>query len=355
VVPLLVSSSLMLASGHWSNLTATVQEHVSFGAGIVAAISTGGVLFSLLGFRTAMDLAGEASHPQRDIPMAIALGLGISLAIYFLLQLAFLVALEPQQIEAGWQQLRLTAHGGPLIAIAMGLGMGWVVKLLLTDAVISPSATALAFMGVSARVSWMMGQCGVLPPAFSLLNRKAVPWFALCSSLAIGVAALFTGPNWQKLVSFLTATLVIALAMGPVSLMALRRQLPRAQRPFHLPWAASWCATSFVFSSWAAFWSGRASIEGAALAVLIPALAFIGLQWRAGRAMQARHGLWWFAYVGGLLLFAELMSSGGPLQMPFWAQLVVVGAFALALFPLAIRSRLKHVSSDARLEALSGC
>jgi amino acid transporter len=350
VVPLLVSSTLMWTASHWSNLSANVPQTGSLGDGVVAAISTGGVLFSLLGFRTAMDLAGEARRPQRDIPMAMILGLGISLAIYLTLQLAFLVAVGPDQIGAGWRRLSLAAHGGPLVAIALGLGMGWVVELLLTDAVISPSATALAFMGVSARVSWMMGQCGVLPRAFSRLNRNAVPWFALFSSLAIGVTMLFAGPSWQRVVTFLTATLVIALAMGPVSLMALRHQAPRAPRPFRLPWAAAWCATSFVFSSWAAFWCGVTSLEGALLAVLVPALIFMGLQWRAGRPMQAAHGLWWFAYMGGLLLLSELMSLGGPLDLPFWVQLIIVAAFALALFPLAIHSRLKQISEDAQLE-----
>ena len=50
-----------------------------------AVLSGGGILFSLLGFRTAMDLAGEARQPQRTVPRAMALGLGISLAIYLLL------------------------------------------------------------------------------------------------------------------------------------------------------------------------------------------------------------------------------------------------------------------------------
>jgi hypothetical protein len=82
----------------------------------------------------------------------------------------------------------------------------------------------------------------------------------------------------------------------------------------------------------------------------MPALIFMGLQWRAGRPMQAAHGLWWFAYMGGLLLLSELMSLGGPLDLPFWVQLIIVAAFALALFPLAIHSRLKQISEDAQLE-----
>ena len=236
-VPLVISVTLMLASGHWGNLAASRLPPGETLQGMVTAISSGGILFSLLGFRTAMDLAGETRRPQRTVPLAMALGLAISLGIYLILQLAFLVSIPPDQLAGGWARLELTAHGGPLVALAMGLGLGWVARLLLLDAVISPSATAMAYMGASARVSWMMGRCGLLPSSFGRLNRQAVPSVALLVSLAMGVLMLLSGPSWQTVVSFLTATLVIALAMGPVSLIALRRQLPDAQRAYRLPWA----------------------------------------------------------------------------------------------------------------------
>lgn len=344
-VPLLVSSILMATGAHWGNLSV---DAVNTGGGILTAVSTGGVLFSLMGFRTAMDLAGETKRPQRDVPLAMALGLGICLLIYLVLQLAFLVAVQPDQVAGGWGRLSLTAHGGPLVAIALGAGLLWVANLLLVDAVISPGATALAYMGVSARVSWMMGRCGLLPHLFERLNRKAVPWFALCSSLVIGTVMLLGGPGWQKLVSFLSATLVLALAMGPVSLMAMRRQLPDLERPFRLPWAPFWCRMAFVFASWATIWCGRPAVEGASAAILIPALVYLTLQ-RGRGAGEWRHGLWWLGYVTGLLILAEVVTprSGSPL--PSWLQLSLVGAFALAIFPIAVKARLATPFPDARL------
>jgi amino acid transporter len=96
----------------------------------VQAVGSGGVLFSLLGFRTAMDLAGEARRPSRDVPLAMGLGLGICLAIYLLLQLSFLVSVPPDQLTNGWHSLSLSAHGGPIVALAMGLGLSWMVTLL---------------------------------------------------------------------------------------------------------------------------------------------------------------------------------------------------------------------------------
>ncbi|MCS5706228.1 APC family permease [Synechococcus sp. FGCU-3] len=350
VVPLVASIALMLTAGHWGNLSLDALQSGSAEAGLlggmVAAISGGGILFSLLGFRTAMDLAGETRNPQRNVPMAMALGLGISLAIYLVLQLAFLVSAPPELLNRGWGQLQLSAHGGPLVAIALGLGLTWVGKLLLIDAVISPSATAMTYMGAAARVGWMMGRCGVLPKRLGQLNRQAVPAPALLLSLAFGIVMLLSGPSWQQVVSFLTATLVISLAMGPVSLLALRQQLPDAPRGYRLPWAGAWCAIAFVLSTWAISWCGATSLKGAVAMALAPAAVFVLLHHRSARVgaapLDLRAGLWWGPYLIGILAISLSVK-------PLVPQLALLGAWALVILPLAVRSRLPQPSPWAQV------
>ena len=164
-------------------------------------------------------------------------------------QLAFLLAVPHSSLKAGWGALQLDAHGGPLAAVALGLGLSWVVGLLLSDAVISPGATAMTYLGLSGRVAWMMGSLRLLPRRLEHLNRQAVPSTALLLSLGIGIGMLLLGPSWQQVVSFLTACLVIALAVGPVSLLALRQQLPHTRRAFALPWAEVVCPLTFMVYS----------------------------------------------------------------------------------------------------------
>ncbi|MFM7548169.1 MAG: APC family permease [Cyanobacteriota bacterium] len=356
VVPLLASLALMLTAGHWGNLNVDALRNPGAGAaelkGMVAAISGGGILFSLLGFRTAMDLAGETRNPQRTVPLAMALGLGISLAIYLVLQVAFLVAVPPEMLGQGWSRLQLTAHGGPLVALAIGLGLGWVAKLLLIDAVISPSATAMAYMGAAARVGWMMGRCGLLPRPLERLNHQAVPAPALLLSLVFGIAMLLSGPSWQQVVSFLTATLVMALAMGPVSLLALRRQCSGAARSFRLPWAGGWCALAFVLSTWAISWCGAQALQGAAAVVLGPGAVFVAVdRWRAGRhkrhpnapPLDLPHGLWWGPYLLGILAI-----TAGIQQLPL--QLLLLTLWALVMLPVAVSSCLPQPSPWAQID-----
>jgi amino acid transporter len=349
-IPVVVSVTLMLKQSHWGNMVEKLPWDGSVRDDVLTAVSTGGVLFSLFGFRASMDLAGESKNPQRDVPLSMGLGLAICLAIYMVLQLAFIVSVDPSQISQGWEHLVLSSHGGPLVAVALGAGLIWVANLLLVDAVLSPGATAMAYMGISARVSWMMGRCELLPTQFQRLNGESVPWVALVSSLLIGIAMLFGGPSWQKIVGFLTATMVIALAVGPVSLMALRKQLPGVKRPFRLRGAWIWCRMAFVMATWSILWCGKTSVLWAVGSIAIPTLLFLFPQWLRGRALDLRNGLWWIAYLGGLIAILCVTDKTGWYPLPMKPQMLIAALLALAIFPIAVASRLERVSPEAELE-----
>jgi len=343
-VPLGVSLVLILGSAHWENLRVGGYQ----ARGVLDALSTGGILFSLLGFRTAMDLAGEARRPQRDVPLAMGIGLAISLLIYLVLQLAFLLAVPPPLLAQGWGGLQLTAHGGPLVAVALGLGLSWLATLLITDAVVSPSATAMAYMGTAARVNWMLARCRLLPAPFAHINRAGVPSVALASTVLIGLLLLQGGPSWAKAVGFVTAALVISLAMGPISLEALRRQAPELHRPYRLP-AARWlCPLAFVLATWAIFWCGWGSLQLAVPLILVPSLVYLLVCGGAGVEFWA--GAWWFLYLGGITFASYLFGSGGSYPLDQATQLFLLSGFALLVFPLAVHSHLPQPSPHAMVE-----
>ena len=349
IVPLVVAMVLMALSRHWGNLAIAVGTPTAgdTSTGVLAAVGSGGILFCLLGFRTAVDLAGEVRNPQRNVPLAMALGLGISLLIYLVLQLSFLVSVSPDLLTGGWANLSLTQHGGPLAALAIGLGLGWMVVILLIDAALSPSATAMAYLGVSARVSWMMGRCRLLPKPFGHTNRRGVPDVSIIASLLVGSAMLLIGAGWQQVVSFLTAAQMIALAMGPPSLLALRRQLPNETGHFAVPWGTATSALAFIAASWAAMWCGRVALQGAVLAIGAPSLIYALYCWRRGAAIEMRSGAWWALYLGVLLLDLELFSTGQPLELGTIAHLLVLAGLSLLVLPIAVRTALPQVSPDA--------
>jgi amino acid transporter len=205
-------------------------------------------------------------------------------------------------------------------------------------------------MGLSSRTSWMMGRCDLLPKCFQNLNKESVPWVGIASSLIIGIIMLFGGPSWQKIVGFLTATSMIALAIGPISLIALRLQLPKVSRPFHLMGAPIVCRLAFVMTTWAILWSGREAIIGSIAVVVIPTILFLIPRGMRGGSLDLRNGLWWILYLGGILAILFMIDTRGWYPLPLKEQMIISAIFSLIVFSIAVASRLKLVSPEAPLE-----
>ena len=192
-----------------------------------------------------------------------------------------------------------------------------------------------------------MGECRLLPEALGRLNSRGVPHWSLISSLVISTILLWVAPSWQEVVSFLTSTLIIALAMGPVSLLALRRQLPNAPRRFQIPCPWLLSSLAFVMATWATSWSGREALEGAVLVIAIPSLIYaLSNAWK-GHPIELKSGLWWALYLGLLILDMELFSTGQPLELSMGWHLTVLTGLAIAVIPLAVNSALSEASPHA--------
>jgi len=68
---------------------------------VLTAIATGGIVFSFLGFRQGIELAGETNNPKRNVPIAVVGSVLITGAIFVLLQIAFIAAVSPGDLPGG--------------------------------------------------------------------------------------------------------------------------------------------------------------------------------------------------------------------------------------------------------------
>src|SRR5262249_16148747 len=71
--------------------------------GVFAAL-TGGVVFALQGFEQAVQLAGEARNPKKDLSRAIITAMAIGAVLYTLLQVVMIGGLDPANIAGGWSR-----------------------------------------------------------------------------------------------------------------------------------------------------------------------------------------------------------------------------------------------------------
>jgi amino acid transporter len=343
VVPLLAATGLIVFGFDHTNFT----DHGGFMPagidGVFAAVAGGGVVFSLFGFRTVIDMAGEARDPQRTVPIAMIGAVVISLSIYVLLQIAFIGAVPQAHLAGGWAKLAENVADGPFAAFATILGLQGLAAALYIDAIISPAGTGLAYTGATARINYALAENGQLPRIFMRLNTAQVPVWSIAINFVIGLLMLLPFPGWSELIGFISSAAILSLAFGPVSLAALRHQLPDRARPFRLQAGVAISAIAFMLVGCIVYWAGwQTNWKVFALAIagggILTALHYWGGE--SGK-LKLRQSLWFWLFVDGLGALSYLGNFGGGLGvLPKYVDLLIVSAFSLFVFWVAVRDRL---------------
>lgn len=338
-VPLLTAIVLIFsATGHPSAMGADpTGYHVS---GIFLALPAAGIVFSYLGFRTAIDLGGESSNPGKHIPMAVIGSVLLAAVVYILLQVGFLTALRPSDLAHGWAKLNFAGAMGPFAGLASMLGMSWLAFILYVDAYVSPGGTGLMYVTGGSRVLYALGEMRGGPAWLMLLNSAGVPWLSVALMWIVGVIFLLPFPAWQLMVNYITSITVLTYGLGPVTLLVLRRNLPNAQRKFYLPAAGVIAPVAFICSNLIVLWSGFVTVSVLMLIVGIGFLVYAAwyhlVAQRSAQEFGWREILWLLPWFGGMWVITALASVGGGLGwLGFWPSVVVTVIWrALSSSPL---------------------
>jgi amino acid transporter len=340
-IPLLTVLVLSITNFNTSNFTAANGFNPYGSHGILAAVSTSGIIFSYLGFEQADQLAGESKNPKRDIPIAIIGSIVLGIIIYIALQVAFLLALPSSAIGKTWadnsSNAYYTVFTGPFAEIATLVGLGWLATVLYADAIISPAGTGLIYTTGSSRVSYGLSRNGYFPTMFEWTNTRRVPWVGLVLAFVAGCICFLPFPSWQSLVGLITSASVLMYAGAPLSLGGFRRRLPDANRPYRLPAAEIISPLAFVVASFLLLWTGWDTDWKLGLAILLGYVVLIANQlfhwndrdvvanWRAAQ--------WLPVYLVGIGVITYLSTYGGGTgTIPEWWDMLIVAVFALIVY-----------------------
>jgi amino acid transporter len=345
-VPLLTILVVAILGGlHPSNFTAADGFAPDGAKGILAAVSTSGIIFSYLGFEQADQLAGESRNPKRDIPFAVIGSILIGFVIYVALQVVFLLALPKSAIGAHWSDVSAGLYGaftGPWAQLASLLALGWLAAILYFDAIVSPGGTGLIYTAASSRVSYGLSRNGYVPQAFERLSSRSVPWVGVVTAFVVGCICFLPFPSWQSLVGLITSASVLMYAGAPLSLGVFRRRLPNAERPYRLPAAGILSPLAFVVSGLIILWSGWTTDWKLGIAILlgyvILAVSRLLHLNSHNPVMQWRSAQWLPVYLVGLGVIVYL-SPYGPLStpvLPLWWDMVVTALFSLVIYYWAL-------------------
>jgi amino acid transporter len=380
LIPLLTIVVLLATHFHGGNFSrgGGFFIHGSAVKAILVGIPSGGIVFSLLGFEQAVQLAGEARNPQRDVPRAVILSILLGCAIYILVQVAFIGALNPALLEHGhtWTSLAKPGHSAALLAlnkapfysVAKVAGLTWLALLLRIDAVASPSGTGLIYMTVASRISYGLGRNGYVPQIFERTNTQRVPLFGIVFAFLLGCLFLLPFPSWSKLVNLITEATVLMYAGAPLALGALRLQKPDLERPFHLRGERVWAPVAFVCSNLIVYWAGWTTYSTLMVALLIGYFLFWlsatfklnehtpKIDWQAAPWLAAYLiGIGLIAYfgtfgpggiLGGSGVFKHVLSQGGNNDLGLYGGLGASAGWSLVIYFWALSKRLPESKVD---------
>lgn len=349
-VPVIVAVVLLADGFESTNLSAGGGFFAMGAEGVMASIASGGVIFAYIGFRHTIDLAGEAKNPQFTVPAAILLTILICFLVYALMQLAFIGALSESDLQHGWQALHFTGNFGPLSGLAAALGILWLVSLLNVGAVVSPLGGGLVSVGSMGRLALALAQNGFFPRVFETLNRYGVPANAMALNFVVA-SLVFVLLPFEEILSLNGAAIILSFAIGPVSLVSLRRLDPDRSRAFRLP-AANWLAPiAFVVSSLIIYWSGWDTYWRLALCLAV-GLALLLAKAASSRdeRLDMAEAAWLLPYLIGLGLISYLGDFGDGLKLiPFGWDILLVTAFCMVIFWYALHCRLSQAKYDRYL------
>jgi amino acid transporter len=345
---------------------------------ILIAVPDGGIVFALLGFEQAVQLGGESRNPERDLPRAVILSILIGSAIYILVQIAFIGALDPVLLTHGgtWTGLATPGHNpalqalnaAPFYAVASVAGLAWLATILRIDAVVSPSGTGLIYTTSASRISFGLSRNGYIPNVFERNSeRTKVPIIGIIITAVIGLLFLLPFPSWGKLVGVVTSASVLMYAGAPLALGALRLQKPELPRAYRLPFGRVLSPLAFILANFIVYWAGWSTYSTLMVVLLIGYVLMIISRMLNLNSNQPEidwgSAVWLFPYLigmgvisffggfgqGGIIgsvgVFKNVLVGGNGHLALYW-DLLVLAIFSLIIYYGAMAKRLSPEKVD---------
>jgi APA family basic amino acid/polyamine antiporter len=149
--------------------------------GVYGVLQAAGLLFfAFAGYARIATLGEEVREPERTIPRAIPLALGITVVLYLVVGIATLAAAGPSV---------LAGSHAPVAAAVRAAGAAWSVPVVRVGAAIASLGSLLALIAGIGRTTLAMARNGDLPRGLAIVeNRRQVP--ARAELAVAGVVAL---------------------------------------------------------------------------------------------------------------------------------------------------------------------
>jgi amino acid transporter len=358
IIPLIISITIIYYFFSLDKIThPSGSNFMPYGFhGILTAISAGGVIFTFNAFKLAAEMAGEARNPKVALPVAIIGSVVICMALYLLLQIAFLSSLTPENIANGWNNINMGNKLGPFAAIATADNLSFLKPLVFIGAIIGPFAAALVYCSSSARSLYGMSENGYVPSLFQKVTTEGNPIFGIIIFLVFGSLMFAPFHGWQQMVQFLTSLLAITYAIAPVNCYTMRVLLPNQHRDFKLPLGKLWSLIAFFACTLMVYWSGWFVISKSGIVVAL-GLIILSIYRFSKRnsssyfAWNIKESLWFWLYLIGITIISYSGNfGGGKNYLSTYSSLFIIFIFCGVIINIAAKTALSSSQVKKNIE-----
>ncbi|MDP9266797.1 MAG: amino acid permease [Acidobacteriota bacterium] len=268
-IAIFVVLGVTIGRGSWSHFTAvaplpTADLFKGFGVALIA------VFFAYDGWNYITCAAGEVKDPQKNIPLALVLGVLAVGAVYISMIVVYLYALPIERVASE----ATIANTAAISLFSPAVGR-WVSVLIAVSCFGAASACTLA----GARVVYAMGRDGVFFRAMGYVHPKyRTPSLALIAQ-GIWSAVLAVSGRYDQLYTYVIFVGVLMYTLTVGAVFILRHKRPDAPRPYRCTWypfaPAAYIVLSLIWCGVVVFQRPKEAAAGTLIVLLgIPAYLY---------------------------------------------------------------------------------
>jgi basic amino acid/polyamine antiporter, APA family len=190
--------------------------------GVHGVLQAAGLLFfAFAGYARVATLGEEVRDPERTIPRAIQIALGLTVCLYLVVALASLTAAGPAALAASRTPITTAVHA---------VGAAWAAPVVRIGAVLASLGSLLALIAGLGRTSLAMARNGDLPRWLASVHpRYEVPDHAELAVAAV-VAVLVLTTDLRGAIGFSSFGVLIYYAVANASAFTQEREHRRWPR-----------------------------------------------------------------------------------------------------------------------------
>jgi APA family basic amino acid/polyamine antiporter len=186
------------------------------------AVSLIYVMYAYTGWNASTYIAGEMRHPERDLPLSIAIGTAFVTLLYLGLNATFLRT-TPVSEMAGKLEV------GQVAALHIfGPAGGRLMAAFICAGLVS-SISAMTWVG--PRVTMAMGEDFPFLSALGRKNQRGVPFIALAVQTLM-VLLLLATRSFESVLTYLQCALTLCSLLTVLAVFVLRIRRPQLPRPY---------------------------------------------------------------------------------------------------------------------------